>query len=349
MTRSDTLGVGELMTKKRLALMSVFLIILSFQNRALATALQLTVATDKPLYDLGYPITVGGNLTLNGDPVSDGLVTVEIDNPKGQMIVVETLTTGTEPPKPWTFEITHLFTCDASGNPKTSVNPGGNIGFKVTLKNNDMSTHSVKVAVCVQYSNGVPSTAFVAFDVNIEGNSTQSFISYPLLIDSTAPLGVTYLYASAVTALPTKGGFAYCPEAQTTFLITSSSGGGLTTNESIFASTMSSQAYSLVLGVSSHGGVLGNYTIYTISKYSFYVASSNAKFNATLITDITGGPGGNPDGIVDVSDVSFVVSCYGSYPGHGHWDPRADINKDGIIDVADVALVAGDFGKWGVP
>lgn len=337
------------MTKKRLALISVFLIILSLQNRTLATALQLTVGTDKLSYDLGYPIAVGGNLTLNGIPVSDGLVTVEIDNPKGQMIVIKTLTTGTEPPKPWTFEITQLFTCDASGNSKTTVNQGGNIGFKVTLKNNDMSTHSVIVAIYVQYSNSVPSTAFVAFDGNIEGNSTQNFISYPVLIDSTAPLGVTHLYASAVTALPTKGGFAYCPEAQTTFLITSSSGGGQATSENEFASPMSSQAYSLVFAVSSHGGVIGNYTIYAMSKYSYYVASSNAKFNATLITDITGGPGGKPDGIVDVSDVAFVVSCYGSYPGHGHWDPRADINKDGIIDVADVALVAGDFGKWGIP
>jgi hypothetical protein len=328
--------------------MSVFLIILSLQNRTLATALQLTVATDQPIYNLGNPITIGGNLTLNGNPVSDGLVTVEILDPKGQMIVLETLTTGTDPPQPTTIEITELFTCTSAGHQKTSFPQGSDMGLALMLKNNDMTKHSVKVYVYIQYSNRIPFTVFLAQPIDIDGGSTIPILDYPISISSSAPLGVASVYACALTALPTEGGYAWGPGAQTTFTITSPGGGGQATNENKFASAESSQAYSLVFAVNPYGGVLGYYTIYAISMYPPYVASSTAQFAATLITDITGGPGGAPDGIVDVSDIAFVVACFGSISGHGNYDSRADFNKDGVIDVSDVALVVGDFGKWSI-
>jgi hypothetical protein len=336
------------MDKKYLILISTLMILLALQNASLAAALQLTLATDKPSYNLGFPITVGGNLTLNGNPVSDGLVAVEIFDPRSQMILMRTQTTGTDPPKPWTIEITQLFPCDGGGNPKTSVNQGGNIGFSVSLKNNDMSTHSVMITLYMQYSNNVPATAFVAYNSSIEGNSTQDFISYPVPIEGTAPLGTTSMYASALTDMPREGGFAYCPEKKTTFTITSSLATSVANNnEDNFISAMSSQAYSLVFAVSSHGGIIGNYTIYACSRYSFYVASDNTKFADLLTTDING-PGGKPDGKVDIMDLAFVSLCYGSYPGHGHWDPRADINKDGKVDISDVSRVSHDFGTWGI-
>ena len=97
---------------------------------------------------------------------------------------------------------------------------------------------------------------------------------------------------------------------------------------------------------------MGNYTIYAMSRYGLYLASSTAKFAELLITDITG-PYGKPDGLVDMRDLSLVARCFGSIPGMPRWDPRADITgqngvPDGFVDVRDLAFVAGDFGKWGI-
>lgn len=49
--------------------------------------------------------------------------------------------------------------------------------------------------------------------------------------------------------------------------------------------------------------------------------------------DLTG------DGIVDIMDLTFIASRYGST------DSAADLNADGIVDIFDLALVAASFGR----
>jgi hypothetical protein len=46
-------------------------------------ALTLTVATSKQVYNAGETLQIEGNLTDNGVPVPDGLVLLQINNPKG--------------------------------------------------------------------------------------------------------------------------------------------------------------------------------------------------------------------------------------------------------------------------
>jgi len=70
----------------------------------------------------------------------------------------------------------------------------------------------------------------------------------------------------------------------------------------------------------------------------------------TLRGDITG-PQGVPDGKVDIMDLALVSACFGSYPGHPKWDPRADVTgpgdaPDGKVDIMDVALVSSQFGMY---
>jgi hypothetical protein len=336
------------MNKNIIIIAFTLAILVSLQNSVLAAPLELTVATSKPSFNLGERITARGNLTLNGNPLPDGLVTLEIRNPRQQLWILRTQTTGSDPPQPWAIEITGLYPCDAAGNLKTTVNQGGNIGFKVSIRNNFASTYAVILPLYIQYSNNIPFTVFIVYNGTIEGGQTQSIVSYPVPIDSTAPLGITSVYANALTDLPTQEGFAYCPEEKTTFTITSSALSGLyTTAEDKLISIMSNEVYNISFVVSSRGGIIGNYTINASSRYSFYVAFASTRFPARLITDIMG-IGGQPDGRVDIMDIALVSSCYGSYPGHPKWKPQADINKDNKVDVIDLSMVSHDFGSWGV-
>jgi hypothetical protein len=335
------------MNHKYLIFIPLLMMILALQNNVLASALVLTVGTNKPSYDLGAAITVGGNLTLYGNPVSDGLVTVEVLDPSASIIAVRTMTTGTEPPKPWTIEITDLYPCDSGGNLITSVPAGGDIGFIATLKNNDMSRHSVIIVLYIQYSNNLPAAVINPFfEGTIDANSTAGPLTmYPAMeISRLAPTGTTTVCASALTAFPDKGGFAYCPEQETTFTVTDPPPSASLGNAPF--STMSSQAYSLNLATYAYGGTLGNFTVYASSKYSYYLATANVKFAVLLITDIIGS-GGKPDGKVDIKDVAVVCAAFGTLPGYPRWNPIADINKDGKVTIIDVAMVVADFGKWG--
>jgi len=54
----------------------------------------------------------------------------------------------------------------------------------------------------------------------------------------------------------------------------------------------------------------------------------------------------NQDGKVDIVDVAFVASLFGTYLGDPNYDPIADLNSDGKIDIIDVATVASHFGEY---
>ena len=49
---------------------------------------------------------------------------------------------------------------------------------------------------------------------------------------------------------------------------------------------------------------------------------------------------------VDIVDVVIVALAFGSRPGDGNWDPRADVAAEyGLIDIVDIVLVAIHFGE----
>jgi len=53
----------------------------------------------------------------------------------------------------------------------------------------------------------------------------------------------------------------------------------------------------------------------------------------------------NGDSTVDIKDIAIVALAFGSYLGHGKWNPEADLYKDDKIDIRDIAIVASNFGK----
>jgi len=86
--------------KKTSAVAALFIICVvagNFVNPSFAVDFTITVETDKLTYTAGETVTVSGNLTLNGGPVPDALIALQIEG--FNMAIFRTLFTGTTPPE----------------------------------------------------------------------------------------------------------------------------------------------------------------------------------------------------------------------------------------------------------
>jgi hypothetical protein len=337
-------------TTKKLVIFSLLLAACLFVGGLVfAASLELTLVTSKVSYKLGENITVKGNLTLDGVGVGDGLVTVEVNDQRGKLMFLRTRNTGTNPPAPWTVEITQITLCDQAGNPKPSIHRSGYMGFKMVIKNHAVQVVDVCAVVCVQFSDGVPFETFPMYNGTLGPLDERSLLTWPLELPGDAPLGTTWMYASALTTLPSMGGHAYSPENMSSFQITTSASASSVPprQQSLTGVQADGGAFSTTFALSPHGGMLGTYSVYASSHYGSDTVTATTSFLVRLVTDITG-LGGRPDGKVDIMDLALVSSCFGSFPGHPKWNPAADVNIDGKVDVTDVAMVSADFGKYGV-
>ncbi len=50
---------------------------------------------------------------------------------------------------------------------------------------------------------------------------------------------------------------------------------------------------------------------------------------------------------VDFSDINATRAAYGSFPGDGNWNERADVDGSGEVDFTDINIVRGNYGEIG--
>jgi len=317
-----------------------FLLVTSLIYNVKSSALIITLSSSKEKYTIAETITLNGTLTLDGAPVSDALVTIQINLPNGALWVVRTKPTGTTI-KTWPLEIV-----DATLYSGTSVRRGYSAGFNVTIRNNEIVERQYTLMVNVFYANSVP---FVIEEIIVDtiGPYENKTISsqYLISIPGNAPVGKATAYFNIITDLPANGGFAYGSEKLLTFNITDSGGG--TPVSPVEEPEPSNGTYTLKLKTPSTYAILGNYSVYTLTSYPPYKVSSTCTFKIFLRGDITG-PYGYPDGKCDIRDVALVAKAYGSFPGDSNWNPIADLYVDNKIDIRDIAIVAFDYGKVGI-
>jgi len=332
-----------------LCLLLTTIIVLSFSALVLAQSLVLTLATNKSAYDLGDETTISGNLTLIGAPVTDGLVTIQVQDPGGKTLVVRTLNTGTDPPEPWIIEISDFYTCDLSGAVQTSFARGSMLGFRVKLINHASSSQVVVVPVYIQYVDSRPFMSFIIYNSTIEGGKTVNATAFVQVRDN-APIGTSHAYASALTGYPSDYGYAYAPENVTSFNIIVFAQGAASGIQAESSLAASESSFSTSFKTNWFGGVLGNHTVYATCWYLPHFTSNHTTFLAVLTGDITGPTSGVPDLKVDARDLSRIARAYGSRSGpppSPNWDAICDLNKDGKVDAKDVAGCARNFGKYG--
>jgi hypothetical protein len=334
--------------KKSTIPLITFILILSLIHGAYCPNFALTIQTNREIYRFGDIIIINGNLTLDDTPYPRGLVAVEIDDPANNTYVIRTRPTGTNINAQWAVNITNMLTCDSHGNPKTTFSPQGEVGLKMTIKNNAGTSQNATVFISPHYSDGTPFRNASIFwgPYLLEPYQTITyFTGSALIIPSDAVLGTATIYVSVLTDLPRNNGFAYAPEKAITFNITT---GGSTAP----IPTFTDGTYNMTLKLHNTRVKVGNYTVYArarTTEFPYLFINARTTFYVALISDL------NKDKKVDMKDVAIVARAFGSdyTNATGRWDPRADITgpeylvPDGKVDMRDISVVAKDFGKVG--
>jgi hypothetical protein len=309
-----------------------FLMFSVFTN--LVYAHELEMSTNKSSYGLGATVKVYGTLTLGGNPITDGLVAVQVEDSMGELKLIRVVPTGTPPP-PWKVRIVEFLSCDSQGNPKSEFTRGTLAYFKITVESFAVIKRQVKIFWNLFDWVGVSIGAICVLEDSLEPGERYSLGPISMPIPNDAFAGPAICTASILTEWPEDDGFPYCPEGLTEFAII---GGGSqpTVSSSEWASTGSGGSFNVSFKLPSIAK-LGNYSIYARARYNAWTSISFDYF--WLLTDI------DRDGEVKIQDLYIIAQAYGSKLGDQSWNPKADFNGDDQVDIADFYKVARDFGK----
>jgi len=240
---------------------------------------RVTVATDKLVYSLGENIQIHGNLTIDGSSLQ-GLVALEVDDPRDRGIVFRTMQIGT--PSPTNITILNLYSCDSGGTPKESFQRGASslpyeFYANVTVRNNGAIAKNVTITLNTYDQDltplGVSRTSFLLL-----GQSSAFKLSH-ISIPEWASLGNGTVYANVFTDPPKDGGTSYCPEELDTFQITDSLQGGSAPE---MQSLQSSGNYNLTLRIPPDASN-GVYWVYVGAFYQGQSVLSDTVFGVNTI------------------------------------------------------------------
>jgi len=309
--------------------------------------LGLTIVTDKPEPRSHYylkldQISIRGNLTFDGNPVADGLVALEIDNPNTDPVVFRTLKTGTATISGAAANITHLFLCDPNTGqpiPGNSVAKGTrNAYFNVYVKNigNEMISPLVTINLYQNlYSLGVVwATAPILPDCNV------SFI-IPFIIQSFVVVGEATVYASVFSTFPRSGGYPYCEEKSSTFKVVDGSAPPPPPPSPPPENGTYSLVFKAPIDAVQKGFIQGVYTIHASAYYGPIQVTNSTTITIKLCGDVDG------DGSVTADDVfTYLARAYGTKTGDPKYNPDCDFDANGFVDADDVfTYLAPFYGK----
>jgi len=313
-------------------------------------SLNLTVKTSKPQYYNKEFVQIYGNLTLDGELVTSGLVGIQIQKPNDQLLTIRTVP-ATNPPSetPYVF-LEYVVPCDSEGNPKFSFRRGTLGYFKVSTANLDIEPREVLITINTYNNDSIP-FGFASIQTILAPQSYPQFlISIP--IPSDAVLGTATVYANAYTNWPKLAGTPYCREVKNTFEITSTLASSQTTitqdHHSTVFQTSETSNYNLTFRLARDAS-RGNYTVYATSRYLGEPVFNTTQFQVAIIGDL--GSGTPPqfflfDGKVDSKDLSLFLQCIkGLAPPEAMY--LADLGSgippqfflfDGKVDSRDLSL-----------
>lgn len=342
----------------------IFLSACLFTNvKAASTPLSLNMAINRSIYMLPYSspasVLVDGNLTLNGAPVSDGLVALTVIQGENfsrgyiRPILFRTLSTGMIPVQDWPIANVSVTPLKYNGSYIPSFtfhrpSSRSDLGpfFNITFRNVAVTTSLYLTLTIVDHAQEPITTRTLSFQPqSIPVNSTVTYITDPIYLGDWVALGNATAYVCFFDEFPPYIYTPYCPESSTGFQIILNSGNSLSTQTSDVTPkndnfAVSNGTFNLLFKFNYHmteGSVTspwGNYTIRVSCHYEGNLAVDTRTFWVRIPGDLNG------DGVVDISDGSLIGRYWlQATPPLGNADPAADANKDGFVDISDAAIM----------
>ena len=227
----------------------------------------MQLKTDKSTYNVGERVNISGNVTLDGTPLDDAVVAVEIGSPYGNPYVIRTVQTGEDTSRYWRLNITELYPCDSQGNPKSLFNKGQTAYVAMKIKNIYVLSMNIAVALYIQYSDDTPLFAYYPFQGEIQGLQEMQIINSQL-IPSNAPSGQATIFAGIFSNRAGIGGTAYCKEKTASFYI------GSTTPPA----NPQPQYFNIRFAIPQKDPIIGEYTIYAGASYGVHTLTQTKQF-----------------------------------------------------------------------
>lgn len=196
-------------------------------NQIESASLVLTLNSTKEIYRLGEPASLYGNVTLNGSPVNNSLVAIEIDPPTpAGTLVFRTTNTSENPSQSLSATIMHFIpiTSIEDPTPKYIFSASNFAYFNFTVKNNLDETIPALLTVTI-FDNISTPIGYGLYQTEIAPNGYVAS-RLPIYIPSTTPTCNVTAYANVYSNYPRENGIAYCPENSTTITIIGSAPGG---------------------------------------------------------------------------------------------------------------------------
>ncbi len=325
------------MKTKIISISFLFLLVLSSMALVHAqTATNLSVTSDKTVYNLYDHITISGTLVSNGFSPDDGLVGIQIPYPTGgASMILRTIQTGTTQGFNQPEQISSAYSSDASGtiHVGTFLN-GANGYFTAVVTNNGNQLRSTLVAISIYDGNGVPlGLATASISLGAQASQPET-LSIP--IPTSAHTGTAYGYADVYTDWPQNGGVPLAQEQAFQFTIS----GGAPAFGSAPTSSGNAGAYSMTFTLPKNTQ-LGNYPVYASAIYSGLLGTASTTFNVPgWFGDFNG------DGKVDSSDFFIFLNAYISYYQGQSYNTACDLNHDGKVDANDFFLFLNDYIQY---
>jgi hypothetical protein len=341
---------------------SLLLFSFSLLNVKAVSPLSLSLTTDQRIYRLQYTppyaINVGGNLTLNGSPVSDGLIALTVFQGKighyVRPLLFRTLATGMVPPQNWSLDLSLDVLGFVGGEfvprtvftrPSSQADTGP--AFNVTCKTNSW-LQKLYLTLTIFDAEKVPIKTInvTKIDYPMPPNSTLSIIVPATPLVNWMALGNATAYVSAFDNIPPWEYFPYRPEVSKQFTIVPSGGAQMSSQENTNNSPTQILSsingnYNLTFKINYYQAIpsyspWGNYTVEAFSRYQGEQAINSYTFWVKIPGDYNG------NGISNAGDVGLVTPKWQQHVPPGY---PADYDGNGIINAADVGPIVAYWLK----
>lgn len=328
------------MRNNTFTILIVFMIFTITILNASASWIAITVQTDKTVHNVGEKVSINGTVIFDGQPLTNTLVAVEIDD-RTMPILYRTVNTGSDPTGPFKIEILDVFLGDINRNPVTNAKVGSTYYIWIVYKNNEANPVKAGLTFTIVDSSNSPIFALMLRlgDLPTGGPWCDGC---QWAVPSDAKLGTATLYGNAYTEYPKNGGIPYCPEKSSIFNIVATLSASQSPSSQGTQTTQTSGSYSLNFNIPNTNARLGNYTVYATTFKWDLTDMETTMFTVILLGDING------DLVVNAKDAVIIGRAFGSSQGDPNYNPSADLNKDGQINAKDAIIVGANFGNSGI-